>query len=120
MAGLEASVRAAIAASGAVRVGVAAGPVGAPRTLVVAADEPFHAASTMKVAVLLETYRRAWAGTLSLDEPLRVRNDFRSLVDGTPYALDPADDSEVGLYARVGQAVSIRELAFLMITVSSN
>jgi beta-lactamase class A len=47
-------------------------------------------------------------------------NQFGSIVDGSPYALDMADDSDSSLYARVGQRVSIRELIDLMITRSSN
>jgi beta-lactamase class A len=86
----------------------------------VAASEPFHAASTMKVAVMLDVYRRASAGALALDERLTVHNDFRSLADGGPFALDPADDTDDELYALEGEAVSIGELARRMIVRSSN
>jgi beta-lactamase class A len=117
---LESAVRRDIEASGALRTAVAAGVVGGPRAVLVDADEVFHAASTMKVPVLVELYRRAWAGEVSLDEALPVRNAFRSLLDGSPYSLDPADDSETALYAREGDTETIRELARLMISVSSN
>jgi beta-lactamase class A len=49
-----------------------------------------------------------------------VVNDFRSIVDGSPYGLSPADDSDSTLYGRVGGLASVRELLELMITVSSN
>ena len=120
MTGLEAAIGGLAAAAGARRVAVAAGPVGAPRTVLVGADEPFHAASTMKVAVLVELYRRASAGDISLDAPVPVRTDFRSLADGSPYVLDRADDSEFALYGRVGEDVPLRDLARLMIVRSSN
>ncbi len=120
MDGLQAAITRLIAASGASRAAVVAGPVGAARRVLVDPDAVFHAASTMKVAVLVELYRRAWAGTDSLDDLLPVRNRFRSLLDGSPYTLDPADDSESDLYERVGEAVSVRELALRMVTVSSN
>jgi beta-lactamase class A len=84
------------------------------------ADEPFHAASTMKVAVLIELYRQVRQGKVRLDEPLTIRNEFHSLVDGSPFALDPADDSEAELYRAAGQTRTLGQLSELMITVSSN
>ena len=84
------------------------------------ADESFHAASTMKVAVLIELYRQARHGDLRLDEPLTVRNEFHSLVDGSPFALDPQDDDETELYRAVGETRTLAQLSELMITVSSN
>ena len=83
-------------------------------------DEPFHAASTMKVAVLIELYRQARQGKLKLDDPLSVKNEFHSLVDGSAFALDPNDDSERNLYRAGGGTRTLRELSELMITVSSN
>ena len=84
------------------------------------ADESFHAASTMKVAVLIELYRQARHGDLRLDEPLTIRNEFHSLVDGSPFALDPQDDDETELYRAVGETRTLAQLSELMITVSSN
>ncbi len=84
------------------------------------ADEPFHAASTMKVAVLIELYRQVHEGKVKLDDPLTVRNEFHSLVDGSVYTLDPADDSETGLYRALGESRTLGQLSELMITVSSN
>jgi beta-lactamase class A len=120
MTAFEQTIRGLIRASGATRVAVAAGPVRAPRSVLVEGDSVFHAASTMKVAVLVELYRRAWADGVSLDAPITVRNEFRSLADGSTYTLDPADDAETALYDREGTAMTARELARLMITVSSN
>jgi beta-lactamase class A len=84
------------------------------------ADSVIHAASTMKVPVMMEVYRQAQAGLLSPDDRMTVRNDFPSIADGSAFALDPADDSELTLYKRLGDAVSVRELVRLMITESSN
>jgi len=84
------------------------------------ADEPFHAASTMKVAVLIELYRQARHREVRLDEPLTIRNEFHSLVDGSPFALDPQDDTETELYRAVGETRTLAQLSELMITVSSN
>jgi beta-lactamase class A len=84
------------------------------------ADEPFHAASTMKIPVLIELFHQVREGKLKLDDPLVVRNEFHSLVDGSIYTLDPADDSEADLYKAAGQTRTLRQLCELMITVSSN
>ena len=79
-----------------------------------------HAASTMKLPVLIELFRRADARALSLDQPLLLVNRFQSIADGSPYSLSPADDSDTPLYARVGTQVPIRELGVRMMTRSSN
>jgi beta-lactamase class A len=83
-------------------------------------DEPFHAASTMKVPVMIELFRQADAGLLSLDGPVTVVNEFKSLADGSPFSLGADSDSEADLYQTVGQTRTYRELCDLMIDVSSN
>jgi beta-lactamase class A len=80
----------------------------------------FHAASTMKVTVLLELYRRAAEGTISLDEGVAIGNAFRSIADGSEYVLSADDDSDATLYTRIGSRVPRRELARLMTVRSSN
>ena len=84
------------------------------------ADEPFHAASTMKIPVLMELFHQVREGKLKLDDPLLIKNEFHSLVDGSVYTLNAADDSEAELYKAVGQTRTLRQLCELMITVSSN
>jgi beta-lactamase class A len=84
------------------------------------ADDSFHAASTMKVPVMIELFHQVKEGKLRLDEPLTVHNEFQSLADGSDFKLDPADDSETDLYKAEGQTRSLRQLCELMITVSSN
>ena len=89
-------------------------------SLLINADLSMHAASTMKLPVLIELFRRVDAGTLSLDRTLQVENRFASIVDGSPYTLDKDDDSDADLYARIGGPVTVRNLAERMITRSSN
>lgn len=84
------------------------------------ADDVFHAASTMKVAVMIELFHQAKQGKLNLDDALPVKNEFHSLADGSIYTLDPADDSETDLYKAVGKTRTLGQLCELMITVSSN
>ncbi len=83
-------------------------------------DVPFHAASTMKVPVLIELFRQADAGRLSLDAGVLLENRFRSIVDGSAYALSPVDDSDSLVYTMVGTRVTARDLAERMIVRSSN
>ncbi len=82
------------------------------------ADTVFHAASTMKVPVMIEAYRRAAKGELSLEHKLTVKNAFRSIVDGSPYSIE--DDSDDAIYERLGEDMTFRELIHQMMTVSSN
>ncbi|MEW5928540.1 MAG: serine hydrolase [Gemmatimonadota bacterium] len=89
-------------------------------SLLVDAHVPMHAASTMKVPVMLELFRRADAGELSLDGPVEVRNRFRSIADGSAYTLTAADDSDGEIYRRLGERMTVRELVERMITRSSN
>ncbi|MCU0450035.1 MAG: class A beta-lactamase-related serine hydrolase [Bernardetiaceae bacterium] len=89
-------------------------------TLLINADAEFHAASTMKTPVLVELYRQAEAGHLRLTDSLTIRNQFSSIVDGSPYQLSVTDDSEDGLYRHLGQARPLHQLATDMITQSSN
>jgi beta-lactamase class A len=84
------------------------------------ADRSFHAASTMKVPVMLEFFRQVDAGKLSLDQPITLVNEFRSIVDGSPYSLDAKEDEDAALYERLGKPVPARELLQRMITRSSN
>lgn len=112
-------VRQLIAESGA-EVAVAYRTLDGTEELLVDADKPFHAASTMKVPVMIELFRQAQQGLVSLDEPLPVRNQFRSIVDGSPYSLNEGDDSDREVYAAVGRTMTLAQLCELMITVSSN
>ena len=101
-------------------VAVALRSVDGRTELLIDADKSFHAASTMKVPVMIELFRQAEAGTLKLDDQLPVKNEFHSIVDGSVYQLDPGDDSDSVVYANAGKTMSLRDLCEQMITVSSN
>jgi beta-lactamase class A len=116
---LEGQLHQIIAASGA-EVAVAYRTLDGRTELLIDADKSFHAASTMKLPVMIELFRQAHAGTLSLDDPLPIRNDFRSIVDGSPYKLSDGDDSDKDVYAVVGKTMTLGQLCDAMITVSSN
>lgn len=84
------------------------------------ADKVFHAASTMKVPVMMEVFRQVEQGKLKLDEPVAVKNQFASIVDGSPYSLSPDDDSDKEIYKEIGRTLSLRAIVERMINRSSN
>jgi beta-lactamase class A len=102
------------------QVGLAYVDLGSADTLFLNPDTSFHAASTMKVPLMIELFRRATSGSFGMDQPLMIVNQFASIVDGSEYALDPNADSDTTLYHRVGSRVRVDTLLRLMITRSSN
>lgn len=102
-------------------VGVAFRSLGSPSdTLYIDADVEMHAASTMKVPVMLELFRQVDSRGLSLDQKILLVNQFGSIVDGSLYSLKSGDDSDSSVYRMVGDRVSVRDLMYHMITRSSN
>ena len=84
------------------------------------ADVDFHAASTMKVPVMIEVLRAVEQHRLSLDQGILLVNSFPSIVDGSPFSVDARDDSDSSMYQRIGTRVTVRELLERMIVRSSN
>src|SRR6185436_1291434 len=117
---LENKIAELVRASGAETVAVAYYDLATGHELLINPDVNFHAASTMKVPVMMELYRQAAASKFSLNQRIPIKNDFASIVDGSHYSLTPESDSDQSLYTRTGQTETIRELIRLMITVSSN
>ncbi|NLG08430.1 MAG: serine hydrolase [Deinococcales bacterium] len=108
--------RAASADANPARLGLVAAPLapGTPwaeareRALAFRAHEPFTAASTIKVYVLLALLERVAAGELALEEELTVRADDLVSGSGVLKALTP------------GRRYPLLDLATLMIVVSDN
>lgn len=108
-----------IAESGA-EVGIAYRLLDGSEEWMFGADKIFHAASTMKVAVMVELFRQEEKKLLTLSDTMEVKNEFQSVVDGSAYKLDFADDSDDSVYQRIGKPMTLQDLNFQMITVSSN
>jgi len=117
---LAAALDRRIAATDSAQVAVAFLDLGSGASYFRNADTVFHAASTMKVPVLVEAFYAAREKRISLEQQLLLINQFASIVDGTPYALDAGVDGDSALYGLIGQRVPIRDLARRMITRSSN
>jgi beta-lactamase class A len=101
-------------------VGLAFMDLESGETLLIKADVMMHAASLMKVPVMIEVFRQAEEGKFGLDEKIFVKNEFKSIVDESPYSLTITDDSDDDIYQYIGKELSIRELVHRMIKVSSN
>lgn len=99
-------------------VAVAVRDASSQTTLDILSDRSFHAASTMKVPVMIEVWKRVQAGRLNLDSTLEIQNSFRSIVDGSQYSIE--EDTDDAIYERLGGYMTISELVYQMITVSSN
>jgi beta-lactamase class A len=83
-------------------------------------DRWFHAASTIKVAVLLALFRAADEGRLQLNDSLHVRNRFFSAACGTVFHVSADRDATPELYQAIGRTAKISALANAMICGSSN
>lgn len=90
------------------------------RSIFINEHENFHAASTMKTPVMIEVFKQAEAGKFSLDDSLLIKNEFKSILDGSNFKLDLGRDSGEHLYSQIGKKISIKELVIDMISQSSN
>ena len=107
-----------VAAVPGAEVAVAFIDLGSSDTLFRNADAVYHAASTMKIPVMMEILRSSEAGRLHLDQEILLVNQFASIVDGSPYAID--DDTDTAIYSHIGERFTVRELMRRMIVYSSN
>jgi beta-lactamase class A len=80
----------------------------------------FHAASTMKVPVMIELFRQVDAKRLSLDDSITVVNHFTSIVDGSQYILPSSVEDDGEVHTSIGRPMTLRKLCEAMITISSN
>ena len=83
-------------------------------------DEWMHAASTIKVPILLGVFGAAHRGHLSVESRVHVRNRFVSVADGKPFRVESGRDANSVVHQHLGKTMKVRELAFHMIVTSSN
>jgi beta-lactamase class A len=83
-------------------------------------DRWFHAASTIKVPVLLGVMAAVARGELTLDSRVHVRNRFISVADRKPFRVGSDRDANAAVHAALGRTMRVEELAFHMICTSSN
>lgn len=83
-------------------------------------DRRFHAASTIKVVILLAIAKGIDEGRIRPDDTLHIRNRFRSAIDGTPFRIDAESDGYPYLHRLIGRTAKISALTEWMIVSSSN
>lgn len=80
----------------------------------------FHAASTIKVPVLLGVYDAIEQHRFEPYSRVHVRNRFLGMVDGRPFRVSPGSDANADVHAAIGHMLTVHELAEHMIVTSSN
>jgi beta-lactamase class A len=80
----------------------------------------FHAASTIKIAVLAAVYDAIDSGRFSAESRVHVRNRFFSVIDGEPFRVQASRDADGDVHAAIGRTMRIAELSRHMIGTSSN
>jgi len=90
-------------------LGIAVKDLGTGETFFANADTVFPQASSIKIPILLELFRQAQAGTLKLDERVDVKKAQMAAGSGVLLRFSDA-----------GSALSLRDLAVLMIVLSDN
>lgn len=89
-------------------------------SIMINVNESFHAASTMKVPVMIELYKQQYQGLINLNDSILLTNEFKSIVDGSLYRMDIGDDSDDVIYNKIGTKQTLYDLMIPMITISSN
>jgi beta-lactamase class A len=115
---LEAALRARVGAEPEGEIGIALIDLQTGRRIGINEHIAMHAASTMKVPVLIELFRQADGGRFAVDDSIVVGNEFTSIADGSRYTLSSDRDTEI--IERLGMPMSLRRLASGMSIVSSN
>ena len=84
------------------------------------ADRWFHAASTIKVPILLGAFAAIDRGELLPHSRVHVRNRFLSVVENVPFRVESGRDANSAVHSAIGKMMRVDELAYHMITTSSN
>jgi beta-lactamase class A len=84
------------------------------------ADRWFHAASTIKVPILLGAFAAIDRGELLPHSRVHVRNRFLSVVENIPFRVESSRDANSAVHNAIGKMMRVDELAYHMITTSSN
>lgn len=83
-------------------------------------DRWYHAASTIKVPILLGVFAAIDRGDLLPHSRVHIRNRFLSVVENVPFRVEAGRDANSAVHAAIGKMMRVDELAYHMITTSSN
>src|SRR3954471_12012844 len=84
------------------------------------AGRRFHAASTIKVAILLAIGKAIDEGLIRPNDTLHIRNRFESAIERTPFRIDSESDGYPQLHKLIGRTAKVSDLTEWMIVSSSN
>lgn len=113
-------IEAAVVKSGAQAIAVSVHDTATNAELHYESERWFHAASTIKVAILLAVFGEIHRGRLAPQSRLHVRNRFLSAYDGSPFRVQADRDADTDVHAAIGKTMRVNELALHMIATSSN
>lgn len=80
----------------------------------------FHAASTMKTPVMMELFKQANENKFRLTDSILIKNEFKSIVDGSLYSMNIERDGGENFYKHIGTKQPIIDLIVDMIIYSGN
>jgi beta-lactamase class A len=83
-------------------------------------DRWFHAASTIKVPILVGVFGEIHRGELARDSRVHVRNRFLSVAGGAPFRVDAGRDANTVVPRHLGRTMKLDALCYHMIVTSSN
>ncbi len=83
-------------------------------------DAWFHAASTIKVPILVGVFGAIHRGQLARESRVHVRNRFLSVVGREPFRVEASRDANSVVPQHLGRTMKVDELCFHMIVTSSN
>jgi beta-lactamase class A len=83
-------------------------------------DEWFHAASTIKVPVLVGVFAAIAEGDMHVESRVHVRNRFFSAAGGESFRVQLGRDANSEVHALIGKTMKVGDLARHMIVTSSN
>lgn len=118
--GVRHRIQLAAGTSGAQAIAVAVHDTATAAELHYESDRWFHAASTIKIAILLAVFGEIHRGRLAPQSRLHVRNRFLSAYDGSPFRVLADRDADAEVHAAIGKTMRVNELALHMIATSSN
>jgi beta-lactamase class A len=105
---------------GAKAVGLAFHDYETDRSFAYEGDRWFHAASTIKIPILVGVFAALEEGEVDLDSRVHVRNRFHSAADGSAFRVDVQRDAGADVHGQIGKTMKVRDLVRQMITTSSN
>lgn len=106
--------------AGALRVSVAFHDFQTGKEYRLASDQHYAAASMVKLPVAAAVWTAIEQKKLALDTPVPVRNSFRSIVDGTRFAIPRSSELDEGIHDFIGRTLPVANLMHAMLATSSN